>query len=260
MQIKKVESYNILSACRKFLAQNLIENTLLLGDLYSPLFQISDVYSVNKNNQVVGVCSVYRALPIPSIVIGTSALEVKKILIQKAISAVKNRFISICELTDIDIFKEYCTVIDSHPEQQMITDNPKKSKYNDINVERVRKEDLKILDKFYRDRKVEAWTPIQFRVGPYYCVKKENKIVSVAGVHLVTPQIAQLGNIITDQAYRRQGFSSVCTSTLAVDLASKKRIISLFVRTDNRSAINMYRNLGFYKIMDRAFLVMRKDA
>ena len=119
---------------------------------------------------------------------------------------------------------------------------------------------LKILDKFYRDRKVEAWTPIQFRVGPYYCVKKENKIVSVAGVHLVTPQIAQLGNIITDQAYRRQGFASVCTSTLAVDLASKKRIISLFVRTDNRSAINMYRNLGFYKIMDRAFLVMRKDA
>jgi predicted GNAT family acetyltransferase len=141
----------------------------------------------------------------------------------------------------------------------MITDSPKHFEFENVSAERVKKRELELLNRFYVEHHAEAWAPIQFEAGPYYCVKEEGKIVSAAGVHIVTPQIAQLGNIITDEAYRNQGFATQCTYSLAADLASKGRIISLFVRTDNASAIHMYEKLGFSKKRDISFLMMQKN-
>ena len=258
MHIRKVTSAGLLRACRRFLAQNPIANVLPLGDLYSPLLRVSDVYGAIKN-KVVGVCSIYRAFSTPSIVFGSAAPEVKKALLKTALSEIPNEFISLCQPNDADLFKEYSTVLHLHSEQQMIANPPRHTECN-IEVVKVRKNDLELLNKFYVDHHAEAWAPIQFRAGPYYCVKQEDKIVSAAGVHLVAPQIAQLGNIVTDEAYRNRGFATACTNALSADLASNGRIISLFVRTDNASAIHIYEKLGFHKTRDIAFLVMQKNA
>lgn len=259
MNIGKVMSKSLLRACRRFLAQDPIANVLPLGDLYSPLLQVSDVYGAIKSNQVVGVCAIYRAFSTPSIVFGTATENVKKALLKEAVSEISNEFISLCPPNDINLLQEYSTILHSHLEQQMIADPPKKIEYSHIRCERVRKNDLELLNKFYAKHHAEAWVPIQFRAGPYYCVKHKGKIISAAGVHLVTPQIAQLGNIVTDETYRNRGFAIACTSILATDLASKRRIISLFVRMDNTPAIHLYEKLGFYKTREIAFLVMRKN-
>ncbi|MBX5327121.1 MAG: GNAT family N-acetyltransferase [Candidatus Bathyarchaeia archaeon] len=127
-----------------------------------------------------------------------------------------------------------------------------------VKIEKVDENELEALAKFYRQHNAEAWIPMQLKVGPYYCVKQDGKIVSAAGVHVVTPQIAQLGNIVTDEAYRNRGYATACTSVLATDLASKGRIISLFVRTDNYSAMRVYEKLGFRKVREVVFLVLKK--
>lgn len=259
MQIRKVASKSSLMACRRFLAQDPIDNVLPLGDLYSPLFHVSDVYSAVRSSKVVGVCAIYRAFSTPSIVFGTATQKIKQVLIKKLVSEISNKFISLCEPSDVDLFKEYSTILHSHPEQQMIADPPKKIECGDIKVEKVSRNELELLNKFYADHHAEAWVPIQFKTGPYYCIKHDGKIVSVAGVHLVTPQIAQLGNIVTDEAYQNRGFATACTNRLAADLASKGRIISLFVRMDNPPATHMYEKLGFYKKREIMFLVMRKN-
>ncbi len=259
LQIRKVASKSSLMACRRFLAQDPIANVLPLGDLYSPLFQVSDIYSAVRSSKVVGVCAIYRAFSTPSIVFGTATQKIKQVLIKKAVSEISSEFISLCEPSDVALFKEYSTILHSHLEQQMIADPPKKIECSDIKVEKVGKKELELLNRFYTDHHAEAWVPLQFKAGPYYCVKHEGKIVSVAGVHLVTPKIAQLGNIITDEAYRNRGFATACTNRLAADLASKGRIISLFVRVDNAPAIHVYEKLGFYKEREIMFLVMRKN-
>jgi len=260
LHIRKVTLASLLGACRRFLAQNPTANVLPLGDLYPPLLRVSDVYSAVKNSQVVGVCTIYRAFSTPSIVFGTAAPEIKQALVEKAITKISDEFISLCQTDDVDLFKKYSTILHFHLEQQMIADPPKKIDCGDVNVKKVTQNELESLNKFYHDHHAEAWAPIQFRAGPYYCVKQEGKIVSAAGVHLVAPQIAQLGNIITDEAYRNRGFATACTNTLAADLASKGRVISLFVRTDNAPAIHIYEKLGFHKTREIAFLVMRKNA
>ena len=253
-------STSSLRACRTLLAQDPIANVLPLGDLYMPLLRVSDVYSVAKGKRVVGVCTVYRAFSPPSVVVGTSTHEVKRALLKKALATILSEFISLCRSNDINLFRECATIVHSHMEQQMIAAPPKQIEHGAIKVERVDENELEVLDKFYVEHRAEAWVPIQFEAGPYYCIKQDGKIVSAAGVHAVTPKIASLGNILTDKAYRNRGFATACTSVLAGDLASKGRIISLFVRTDNMFAIRLYEKLGFRKTGDFAFLIMRKKA
>jgi ribosomal protein S18 acetylase RimI-like enzyme len=240
------------------LGQDPVANVLPLGDLYQPLLQVGDIYSAVESSKVVGVCAIYRAFSTPSIVFGTATEEIKRVLIKRAMDEFSGTFISLCPPEDINLFREDSTILRSHPEQQMIASSLKKIEHNDIKVEKVGKRDLELLDKFYAEHSAEAWVPIQFRVGPYYCVKHDGEIVSAAGVHLVTPQIAQLGNIITDEAYQNRGFATACTKTLAADLASQGRIISLFVRGDNAPAIHVYEKLGFHKRREITFLICER--
>jgi GNAT superfamily N-acetyltransferase len=260
MQVKKVVTLSLLRTCRRFLARDPEANVLSLGDLYSPLIKVSDVYGAFRYSQVVGVCTIYRAFSTPSIVLGTGSLEAKQALIKKALNSISNKFISLCQPDDINVFKRCgATILCSYPEQQMITDSLKKIECEDIKVEKVGKKELELLNLFYVEHHSEAWAPIQFKAGPYYCVKHNGKIVSAAGVSLVTPQIAQLGNIVTDEAYRNLGLATACTNTLTNHLVFKGRIVSLYVRTNNTPAIHMYEKLGFHKAREIAFLVMRKN-
>jgi len=233
-------------------------SSLPLGDLYSPLREVSEVYCAVEDGAVTGVCSIYHAYSAPSVVFGAVSSEAKRALIRKATSRVLKNFISLCRPDEIGLFNECSTVLQRRDEQQMVA-NPLKPVVNLlVKATRVRKSELEMLNKFYAEHDAEAWTPIQFKTGPYYCVKSQGTIVSAAGVHLVTPQIAQLGNIVTDEEWRGQGFGTACTFALASRLASKGRIISLFVRRNNNPAIHMYRKLGFSKTRDIAFLVMQK--
>ena len=260
MNIKRVESKNLTSICRRFLAKDPVVNLLPLGDLYQPLFSVSDVYCATENNSVVGVCSVYRAFSKPSLVLSTATAEVKQTLIKKALTEIPDGFIAPCSPEDAILFTEHTDIVRSCLEQQMITTTPRHVKHSNIKATRVRRNELDSLNQFYVEHGAEAWTPVQFETGPYYYVKQNSRIVSAAGVHIVTPQIAQLGNIITDEAYRNQGFGKACTSTLAGNLASKGRIISLFVRVDNAPAIHMYGKLGFTKRRYVEFLTLQKKA
>lgn len=260
MDIKRVTSKDLVTICRRFLAKDPVTNVLPLGDLYSPLFSVSNVYCAMKSNTVVGVCSVYRAYSTPSLVLSAATTEIKQALIKKALTEVLAEFISLCPPEDVDLFKEHAVITHSRSEQQMVTTSSKRVEHGNIKATRVRRSELEPLNRFYVEHNAEAWTLIQFKTGPYYCVKHKDKIVSAAGVHIVTPQIAQLGNIITDEAYRNRGFGTACTSALTAVLASKGRIVSLFVRVDNAPAIRMYEKLGFTRKRDIAFLILRKKA
>jgi predicted GNAT family acetyltransferase len=258
LRIAEVESKSLLRACRRFLGQDPVANVLPLGDLYPPLLQVSNIHSAIENSKVVGVCAIYRAFSAPSLVLGTATKKIKRALLKKAIEEVSGTFTSLCPPEDTCLFKDHATVLRSHLEQQMIANPPKKAEDGEIKAEKVGKRDLGLLDKFYVEHNAEAWTRLQFRVGPYYCVKHNGEIVSAAGVHLVAPQIAQLGNIITNETHRNRGLATACTGALATELASEKRIISLFVRKNNAPAIRMYEKLAFRRAGEITFLFMQK--
>ena len=259
MRIREVLSKSLVFRCRKFLARTPTISVLPLGDLYHPLFNVSNVFCAIKKDRVIGVGSVYRAFSTPSVVLSDCSTETKRVLIRKAMSKVSDDFITLCTPEETDLFREQATILHRHDEHQMTTYVPRPAERTSIRPIRVKSDELEQLNRFYVEHKAEAWAPIQFEAGPYYCVKYNGNIVSAAGVHVVTPKIAQLGNIITDVAYRNRGFGTACTSALATHLASRGRIISLFVRVENATAVHIYEKLGFTRTRDIRFLVLRKN-
>lgn len=258
LKIRKAVSASLQAACREHLAKDPISNVLLLGDLCQPLLKVSTIHVATEGSKIVGVCSIYRAFSTPSIVFQAATSEIKKALVKKALSEVSSEFISLCQPEEIDLLKKHSIILQNRPEQHMVANPPRQSDHSNVGVMRVERNELGSLNTFYVEHHSEAWTPIQFETGPYYCVKQEEKIVSAAGVHVVTPQVAQLGNIVTDEAFRNRGFATACTSVLSADLASEGRIVGLFVRVENAPAIHMYEKLGFVRKRDVAFLFMRK--
>ena len=59
--VKKTATIDSLRVCREFLKKDPIANVLQLDDLYSPLLQVSDVYSATQDDKIFGVYSVCRA-------------------------------------------------------------------------------------------------------------------------------------------------------------------------------------------------------
>ncbi len=258
MKIRKVLSKSLLLRCRKHLARDAIANVLPLSDLYHPLFRASRIHCAIEQDRIIGVVSVYHAYETPSVVLSNSPVVAKKALVKGAMSEVTGDFVTLCTPEEADLFKRHATILRCHSEYQMTTSSPKPIKLTNTRPTRVKRTELSQLNTFYKENKAEAWTPIQFRAGPYYCIKQEGRIVCAAGVHAATPQIAQLGNIVTDEAYRNLGFGTTCTSALATHLASTGRIISLFVRVENASAIHMYEKLSFTKTRNIVFNAMHK--
>jgi GNAT superfamily N-acetyltransferase len=257
VHVEKVTSERLLRACRRQLIPDPETNVLPLCDLYLPLFRKCTVYGAVEHDAVLGVCSVFQGFKEPSVVLGTAEPEVKKTLIERALREISEGFISLCEADDVALFEAFARVLGSHREQQMTTASPKLYG-TDVDVARVRRNELELLDKFYTEHWAQAWCRLQFSIGPYFCVKRHGGIVSAAGVHAVAPKVAQIGNVFTDEAWRGRGFGRACTQAVAFELASHGRILSLFVRIDNAPAIRMYEKMGFRKARDIILVRMSK--
>ena len=258
LQVKPVNGGS-LASCRKFLSLEPAANVLVLGDCYWPLREASTLYCACEGSQVVGVCSVFHGFSKPSVALGAATAETKRVLLGTALRDVQDEFISIVPTAEFELLKEHASVVQLHDEQQMIASKPRQIEGMTKAV-RVPKNAFHEIDEFYTRQCLPGWIPLQFKVGPVYCVRQAGKTVSAAGVHIGTPQIAHLGNIATDKAYRNRGFGSACTSALANHLSAGGRMVSLYVKTGNNAAIHLYEKLGFKKTRDVVFATMKKHA
>jgi ribosomal protein S18 acetylase RimI-like enzyme len=90
--------------------------------------------------------------------------------------------------------------------------------------------------------------PAQLDSGHYYGIRVDDRLVSVAGVHVLSHEasVATLGNIVTHPDSRGRGLSTVCTSHLCARLISEGvGTLALNVKRENRSAVRVYEKLGF---------------
>jgi ribosomal protein S18 acetylase RimI-like enzyme len=86
--------------------------------------------------------------------------------------------------------------------------------------------------------------------GMFFGVRREKKLVSIAGVHVYSPRyrVAALGNITTHPNFRGQGLATITTAKLCQELSRHVDHIGLNVLADNKSAIACYKKLGFEEV------------
>ncbi|MBA3044316.1 GNAT family N-acetyltransferase, partial [archaeon] len=168
-----------------------------------------------------------------------------------------NKFFTFCEEDKVKVFREFGDVREWHKEQQMALVDKSKLKQSQY-AEKITNKDYNGIDEFFSTHEAPAWNPLHLETGPYYVIKRDDKIVSAAGTHFLTPSIGQIGNVTTDKNYRRQGFASMCCSAVASEIISRTAVVSLFVETENNAAMWMYKNLGFRKVRDIPFIMLEK--
>lgn len=92
--------------------------------------------------------------------------------------------------------------------------------------------------------------PRMLETGQYMGLRRGGALVSVAGVHVYSPEfgVAALGNVATLPAARGQGLAAATTGALCRQLLAKVGHIGLNVSSANASAIACYRRLGFDRV------------
>ncbi|MBH2003109.1 MAG: GNAT family N-acetyltransferase [Sphingobacteriia bacterium] len=94
--------------------------------------------------------------------------------------------------------------------------------------------------------------------GNYIGLYKNNRLISMAGERLKTDGYTEISAICTSPEYLGNGYASYLTAKVAAGIFQDGSVPFLHVRTDNTTAINVYRKLGFQVRADVYFAVFKK--
>ena len=246
-------------ACIRWLAPEAIHHLILLGDLYPPLNDVAEVFLARDDGKLVGVGVLFRGFSLPAVGLSKSNPTVQRTLLEVIHRHIDGDWFAVYSPSAATVFAQFDTQTHCHLEQQMLLRGEPPA--GRIEAARpVRPDQRDLLNQFYTDHEAAAWTPLMFDMGPYYAVWRGTQIVAAAGIHFVTPHIAQIGNVFTHPAFRGRGFGTATTGAVARHLQQTGTpIISLFVVTDNVPAIRMYAKLGFTKEQEWVFARFAPD-
>ena len=102
-------------------------------------------------------------------------------------------------------------------------------------------------------------------VNPRYLVEKaitfgivrDGKVISVASALVHLPEVWVLGAVVTKREYRNRGYATRVIKHFLSYASERTRRVVLWVRSDNRIAINIYRKLGFKKLWEEGWINYR---
>ena len=97
-----------------------------------------------------------------------------------------------------------------------------------------------------------AFDPRLLQTGQYVGIKRDGRLVAVAGVHIwsAAQRVATLGNVVTRPDMRGQGLGTAAVAEVCRRLLPTVDLIALNVKADNASAIALYTRLGFKRVAD----------
>lgn len=133
---------------------------------------------------------------------------------------------------------------------RMFLDRDKFPSLSITGVERLGPDDLSAIQQLYGrySDQPDAFQERQLAMGPFFGIRENGEIISIAGVHIVSPwaSVAAIGNVFTRPDRRGQGLATK-TSAAVVEAVLEDGIdtIVLNVAMDNEPAIRCYENLGF---------------
>ncbi|MBX7111538.1 MAG: GNAT family N-acetyltransferase [Dehalococcoidia bacterium] len=94
-----------------------------------------------------------------------------------------------------------------------------------------------------------AYTADQVNQSVYYGAFEANRLVSVAGTHVVAPHagVAVVGNVFTHAKYRGLGLAECVTSAVTDELLNQRgcALVTLTVNPANTPAVRAYTRLGY---------------
>lgn len=249
MEIKLIQKSNQVQIhrCVKLAETAYFDNIVLLGDLFPPCVNMTDIYGIFDYNTLFSFFTVFKGFAAPSVVLPSEMSGLELLILSNLDKIVQNEFTLVSFTLRENNLTDYFQIEDVSSEYCMITDQTKFLPENSETVfKRVTKESYSRIDLFYRSIYTYPWNPIQLESDFYYFLEDKNKIIACGGTHFEAPDVAHLGNIIVIPEFRGRSLGSSLVSTITNKILAKKSYVTLFVTQDNIPAINLYKKLGFF--------------
>ncbi len=121
---------------------------------------------------------------------------------------------------------------------------------SNTDTRRLSGEDLAFVNALFADHadRPDSFHRRQLEAGPFYGGYLEEKLVAVAGVHVLSESasMAAIGNVFTHPAHRGQGFGRKVSAQVIQGLRRLGiQTIVLNVAKENHAAVHLYQDLGF---------------
>jgi len=250
-RIQKVNRSNkdfVISCLKK----NIVMNAFTLYDLqYDEAF--TEMYFSVGDDSIESYILIYKRLKYPSVFIEGKVARVKDLLEQihfsKMIMHVPPEFLP-------HIKQEYPHA-NTYKEEWMLIQRNHLSLVEKGNVRKLELKDESKLASLLPERlHQEDFAEVLQHFSVYGAFVK-NKLVSTARSLIQLPEIWVIGGIYTHPKYRNQGFGTQTTHAITKKGLEKARFVSLFVRSDNYSALRVYEKIGYEKIGNKIWVDIR---
>lgn len=172
-----------------------------------------------------------------------------------------------CQPEHLPVLRRYFAISHEQPMLRMavIADHflPAGSPPPGIVVRRLRGPEVRPLNQLYSSEGAPAYyTAAHLREGVYYGAYEQQRLLAVAGTHVVSEDmgVAVVGNVFTHPAQRGRGYARLVTGAVTAELLETCRDIVLTVDPTNLPAVQAYRRLGYQdecQLIEAA--VIRKD-
>jgi ribosomal protein S18 acetylase RimI-like enzyme len=99
--------------------------------------------------------------------------------------------------------------------------------------------------------------PQTFELGRYLGLRREGRLVAMAGERMRPPGFSEISAVCTDEGWRGHGFAARLTRAVAAGVTARGETPFLHAAADNVNAIRLYKTLGFVHRRDVTFIVAR---
>jgi ribosomal protein S18 acetylase RimI-like enzyme len=99
--------------------------------------------------------------------------------------------------------------------------------------------------------------PRTVEFGGYVGVRREGRLIAMAGERLRLPGLTEISAVATDPDHRNQGLAERLVRTVAAAITGRDAIPFLHADTTNAGAIRLYRSIGFTERRPVTFTVIR---
>lgn len=232
-----------------FLRKNVYLHIYSIGDLDDFFWQNTVWYALKKGGAIQAIALLYTEPAFPALHAMSEEEGIMRELLQSIFHILPGQFHAHLSPGVAEVFKKQCEIKSHEKHYKMALKSI--SFPGDVDCSQavaLTKRDLDEMLRLYEEGYPgNYFNPRMLETGQYFGVRIENRLVSVAGVHVYSEKykVAALGNIATHPDYRGNGFGKSVTARLCQSLSEYVDHIGLNVKADNTTAVSLYEKLGF---------------
>jgi ribosomal protein S18 acetylase RimI-like enzyme len=236
-----------------FFRQNTFLHLYEIGDLDDFFWHHTTWYALTDRQQIKQIALLYTSGSLPVLLALTEAsLDSMQELLRAIIYLLPKQFYAHLSKDLVTVFADECQIKSHGTYYKMaLTNSFYLNTFDTSDVIPLSVANITEVEHLYRLSYPDNWFESRMlETGDYFGIKQYKNLVSVAGVHVYSPQykVAALGNITTHPQFRGRGLAKVVCAKLCQELLQTVTHIGLNVKVDNASAIACYSQLGFEPI------------